>query len=215
MASRTTWNFWLDLVSFIAMLGLAATGVLVRWVLPPGSGSGKVLFGFDRHGIGEIHFWFAAATVALVAVHLLMHWRWVCSVAARPFGGAAASRRARTAWGLAVLAGTALFLAGGGIWAAGQVVQKPLATGQRATHGDEHAPRALPQRESHTPTCPEGDAITGRNTLAEAARAAGMGVEKLKEELGLPVMTGGDEPLGQLRRRHGFEMQDVRELICR
>ena len=38
MTTRTSTNFWLDVVSLIVMIGLAATGGLIHFVLPAGSG---------------------------------------------------------------------------------------------------------------------------------------------------------------------------------
>ena len=37
---RNTLNFLIDLVSAIVLLGITATGLIVRFVLPPGSGRG-------------------------------------------------------------------------------------------------------------------------------------------------------------------------------
>ena len=46
---RTTQNFVIDTVAFAGFVFLTATGVLVRYVLPPGSGHHTTVWGLDRH----------------------------------------------------------------------------------------------------------------------------------------------------------------------
>jgi hypothetical protein len=91
---RTTLNFIVDLISLVNLLALAATGAIMRWALPPGSGghgygfrggrgpgleAGQVkqLLGLGRHDWGEIHFILAGLFVFLILVHLVLHWTWI------------------------------------------------------------------------------------------------------------------------------------------
>ena len=92
---RTTLNFTLDLLAFIGLLLLAATGAILRWVLPPGSGGGhgpgqgagfrggrgpvevKELLGLGRHDWGGVHFVLALLFLVLMLVHLSLHWTWI------------------------------------------------------------------------------------------------------------------------------------------
>lgn len=39
MTTRTSTNFWLDVISLVVMVGLAATGGLIHFVLPAGTGT--------------------------------------------------------------------------------------------------------------------------------------------------------------------------------
>lgn len=73
-------NFIVDAVAFAAFALLTATGILVRYVLPPGSGRFSALWGMDRHEWGEIHFWIAMILMASLGLHLFLHWRWIASV---------------------------------------------------------------------------------------------------------------------------------------
>ena len=95
--ARTTLNFTVDLVSFVDLLLLAGTGVILKWVLPPGSGGGhghglgggrgagevKTLLGLGRHDWGDVHFVLSVLFLALMLVHLYLHWSWIktCSKA--------------------------------------------------------------------------------------------------------------------------------------
>lgn len=91
---RTTRNFITDALAFIGFVFLVATGLIMRYMLPPGSGShlgdwlgrgkeGKtvtLLWGLDRHEWGEIHFWIAFALLVVLAVHLVFHWGWIAGI---------------------------------------------------------------------------------------------------------------------------------------
>lgn len=78
--NRTIVNLIVDVAAFTAMLFLAATGMLMRFVLPPGSGHFKALWGMDRHEWGDVHFWIAVTLLSILVVHLFLHWRWIVSV---------------------------------------------------------------------------------------------------------------------------------------
>ena len=90
---RTTVNLIVDTISFLNLLLLAATGTIMRWVLPPGSGGGqghgssfrggrgsdeiKELLGLGRHDWGDVHFTLAVLFVFLILVHTILHWTWI------------------------------------------------------------------------------------------------------------------------------------------
>lgn len=82
--------FWTDLVNLLLFLSLIGTGIIIKYVLPPGSavprGGGRgyhggrtilTLWSLDRHDWGEIHFWLAVAMLAALAIHLIQHRRWI------------------------------------------------------------------------------------------------------------------------------------------
>jgi len=50
-------NFIVDVVAFAGFVVLTTTGVLMRYILPPGSGHYSTIWGMDRHEWGGIHFW--------------------------------------------------------------------------------------------------------------------------------------------------------------
>lgn len=96
---RVTVNFVVDLVSFIDLLGLAFTGIIMKYILPPGSsglgrlehgGPGrehiKSLWSMTRHEWGRIHFYLAAFFLALIVVHIILHWSWIKNYLKSLFG---------------------------------------------------------------------------------------------------------------------------------
>ena len=91
---RSTITWVVDLAAFVGVVLLVATGFLMRYALPAGSGglhglgTGPraaarpiaLILGLTRHEWGEVHFWIAVGVMGILALHLLMHWRWIVYV---------------------------------------------------------------------------------------------------------------------------------------
>ncbi|KAA0215641.1 MAG: DUF4405 domain-containing protein [Leptolyngbya sp. PLA3] len=90
---RASINYIVDLLTLLVLLGIAGTGLIMKFALPPGSGgAGLALWSLGRHDWGSIHFWLSAGMGMLLLVHLYLHWSWVCVLTNRlmhPFGKAA------------------------------------------------------------------------------------------------------------------------------
>jgi len=100
---RPTVNLIVDLLAFSAFVFLTTSGVLLRYVLPPGSGRFTTLWGLGRHDWGAVHFWIAVVFLALLALHLVLHGRWLlATVRGR------ASQGARLRLALAIVGALAL-----------------------------------------------------------------------------------------------------------
>jgi hypothetical protein len=76
-------NFWLAAAAFLDLLALGTTGLLLRYLVPPGRGRGgwaaaePSFFWLHRHDWRDLHFYFAAVFLLLAATHLLLHWKWI------------------------------------------------------------------------------------------------------------------------------------------
>jgi hypothetical protein len=189
---RKTVNFIVDAVAFGCFVLLTTSGIVVRYVLPPGSGRFTSVWGLDRHEWGSIHFWIAVIFLGALTIHLFLHWRWVVSVTR---GVPREESGLRVALGLVgVLAVVALAVA-------------PLLS---PVEGDYDGPgRGGRSRfEQHS----DSD-IRGAMTLGDVERTAGVPVDHLVRELGLPSSTTAEERLGHLRREYGFSMADVRRIV--
>jgi len=92
MMKRITLNFIIDTFSFLILIGLACTGAIIRYVLPPGTGGrGRLLhegrggehieqlWSMTRHEWGDIHFALAVLFIILMAIHIFLHWTWIKS----------------------------------------------------------------------------------------------------------------------------------------
>jgi hypothetical protein len=181
-----------DSCGFVGFVLLTATGVLMRYVLPPGSGRFTTLWTLDRHEWGSLHFWLAIVLLAVLAFHLFLHWRWIATVArGRPREGSGA----RVALGaVGVVALLALALA-------------PFMSPVERAAGELRAPG---------PHAFEGErfeSIRGSMTLAEVQAATGVPADTIIEQLGLPPGVPKDERLGRLKQTHGFTMEDVRRIV--
>jgi hypothetical protein len=88
---RTTLNFVVDSIGLVNLLLLAATGTILRWVLPPGSGGGYgrgfrggrpageagEWLGLRRHDWGNVHFTLATLFLCVILLHIVLHWTWI------------------------------------------------------------------------------------------------------------------------------------------
>ena len=118
---RSILNFVVDAVSLVALLGLIATGLIVRYILPAGSGgrgrgAAASLWGLGRHDWGDVHFWLAVGIIALLIVHVALHWTWTCALVRRWVAPGDPSVTRRVSWrrhvyGVGLLASIALSLA--------------------------------------------------------------------------------------------------------
>lgn len=64
-----------DACAFTGFLFLTSTGVLLHYLLPPGSGRWSDIWNLNRHEWGEIHFWISVAFFTTLSLHLILHWR--------------------------------------------------------------------------------------------------------------------------------------------
>ena len=82
-------GFYLFALSGIMLLiGLveAFSGFILWLALPSGAGRGglsTVFLGLSRHSWLDIHDYAAVALVVIVAIHMLLHWKWIVNMTKR------------------------------------------------------------------------------------------------------------------------------------
>lgn len=83
--SRSSVARVLNMLLWLVFCGMAGTGLLIAFRLPPGSrgGAGLASLGWTRHQWGDLHTWLSYAFLALVGIHLVLHWRWLWQVAGK------------------------------------------------------------------------------------------------------------------------------------
>jgi len=187
---RSNLYFIVDVMAFIGFVLLTTTGVLMRYILPPGSGRHSTIWGLDRHEWGDIHFMISVVFFSVLALHLVQHWRWIVNVV---------TGRPRDDSGFRVGLGIV------GLVAVIALSISPLLTpvnvetsnGLTSTHEDEY-----------------GDtSIRGSMTFNEIEEATGVPAVYIIGSLKLPESISGDERLGPLKREYGFEINDVRVIV--
>lgn len=188
--NRPEKNFFTDTIAFVCFVLLTSTGILMRYILPPGSGRWKVIWGMDRHGWGSIHFWISVIFLSILTVHLILHWRWIISfVKGRPREGSGL----RAGLGIVGLAGLAA------------LAVAPLVSTIETTATNE---KGIALSERH-----DDVQIWGSMTLREVEQQNGVPAEYIIRKLKLPPDTERDINLGKLKKMFGFAMEDVRHIV--
>jgi Domain of unknown function (DUF4405) len=188
---RTDLNFIIDVTAFIGFIVLTTTGVLMRYILPPGSGHYSTIWGLDRHEWGGIHFWISVVFFSLLALHLILHWRWIMSVV---------SGRPREGSGLRA-----------GLGIVGLVTVVAFAISPLLTPVERDlSSTGTSLLSSHKF---EDISIRGSMTLKEVEGTTGVPATYVIEALKLPKSISTEDRLGTLKRTYGFEINDVKEIV--
>ncbi|HOB75441.1 MAG TPA: DUF4405 domain-containing protein [Phycisphaerae bacterium] len=212
---RSRLNFWIDTLALFAMLGLIATGWVIYYTLPAGSGghgrgAAWTLWGWSRHDWGNLHFWLAVGMVGLLLVHLVLHWGWICAMTQSLLpGGNGGTKRLGTAT-RTILGGTTL-LAFAGLFGLFAWIAEAQAIRPATASGGSSRPALAEAGAVHEEQEQE---IRGHMTLEQVAAKAGVSIHELRERLGLPESVSDQVGIGQLRRQHGVEIAAVREAVA-
>ncbi len=238
---KSDWRYLVDALLFICLGGMTLIGILLGLVVPTGpvaSEASKYFLGLHRHQWGNIHAYLSIAFVVLIIVHIVLNWRWVTAKTAQIF-------RRRPASLLVAGASIPFFVllvfwlftpkdAGKyrdyGIESSERApLQKIVKRENIPVAAETSGTRELPANEkssvemkdrkdipekTHHQAVGSLD-ITGRNTLLDIERATGISATVIADKLGMPPETNLNETLGRLRRRYGFEIQEVRDLVER
>lgn len=94
-----------DLLSFMALVAMLATGILIEYSLPPRSGASEV-WGLSRHDWGDIHFYGSLIFLILMSAHLVTHVKYIKSAL---LGKAEREYKYRIAIGIAGLIALIIF----------------------------------------------------------------------------------------------------------
>jgi hypothetical protein len=226
---RTHVNGLIDALAFAAFLFLLSTGMVLLYQLPPGSGgrqgfgtghgaserSVQLLWGWTRHEWGQIHYWTAYVLMAVLAVHLFLHWKWIVSVVRGKPTNASPYR---------------LVLGSAGLVSVVLLTAIPMASPTSAVRRSELQDRQMPQAgeplgsqldnrssngtgASNSESGDDSQSIRGSMTLQEISASSGMPVSEIVTKLGLPRDVDPNESAGRLLREHGLQMNDLRQVL--
>jgi hypothetical protein len=216
--TRTHLNFLVDALAFAAMLLLTATGLVLSYQLPPGSGgehgmgrgrgAGErpvtLLWGWSRHQWGALHYWIAVGLLAIVAVHLLLHWKWLVAVIRGKPSDASPYR---------LLAGGLAAIGLVGIVAVPLIV--PTSTFKRGELQQQSGSLPKGSTEPGLPLTGKGTAplLRGSMTWQEVSEETGVPLNGILSRLSLPADTSGSERVGRVLRARGLDMNDLRKAL--
>ena len=158
---RSNLNFLVDAVAFVLFVFLVATGVIMEFLLPAGSGHSTTLWGMDRHQWGSLHFWMSVVFLAALAIHVYLHWKWiVCVLRGRPREGS----------------GVRVGLGGLGLVALLVIAAAPLLSPV------ERSANTRGGAEPRWGLSAESEAIQGSMTLGDVIEVTGVTLEYLASE---------------------------------
>lgn len=186
---RTNLNFIIDTVAFIGFVLLTTTGVLMRYILPPGSGSYSTIWGLDRHEWGAIHFWISVVFFSILALHLVLHWRWIANVVSGQHHEASGVRA--------------------GLGIVGFITVIALAISPLLSPVEMQSKEA----SSFSSHKSEDTTIIGSMTLKQVEEATGVPASYIIESLRMSETTSVNEKLGALKKKQGIEVKDVRVIV--
>ncbi len=195
---KKTWNIWIDTLSYAAFVVLAMTGIIMYFILPPGSGKGMTIWNLDRHEWGDIHFWAAVSFFGLLVVHLILHWKWIVSVLKGTPRTASRSRFLLGATGLIAIILISL----------APILSPVQKDGKRGHGAENHATTQARSDDEH-----EDQRIKGSLTLTEVTELSGIPMEVIIDFLELPRDVDADMRLGKLKSEYGFDMHELRTFI--
>ena len=209
-------NFIIDSIALCAFVFLTTTGILMRYILPPGSGHFTTIWGLDRHQWGTIHFWLSLVLFGVLALHLILHWKWiVCVLTGKP----------RQESGYRAVFGFASLIIVIALSVSPLIQEKEISStnqtrGLRSNSYEIKKDTTFEKPEVNKKTIPaahkyEDILVKGSMTLNEAANSSGVPLSYLLKELNLPSNLTGNERIGQLKRQYSFEINDIREAILK
>jgi hypothetical protein len=105
LSLQTRMNWLIDAGLFTSALIATITGIYFLFLPSGGYRGGRnpyygITILFDRHTWDDLHTWFGVAMIAIVAIHLTIHWRWIVTMTKRAFNSVCFSscRLSRGAW---------------------------------------------------------------------------------------------------------------------
>jgi len=218
---KIDWQYLIDTLLFLCIVGIAFIGFLMGLVIPKGptaTESAKYFLGLHRHQWGNIHFYLSIAFIILVIIHLILSWKWIKGRARQIFKGRWAT--------VLILTAIASFLMLFLFWSLYPKVPSAYEdygirvgeTAKRQQLSKERYP--IPEEKEEEKLTRErmaedisGILITGRITLHEIEDETGIPARKIADKLGLPSNAPLNETLGRLRKRYLFTMQEVRDIV--
>lgn len=200
---KLTMNAIIDYAAFAIFVFLTTTGVLMRYLLPPGSGHQSSIWGLDRHEWGSIHFWMSLALFGILSLHIVLHWNWIMSVLrGKPRQGSRSK-----------------FLLGAGSLIA--VVALGISPVLSPVQVEEREQRDRAERSEASGFWDQRDdaldfedvSIYGAMTLREIAETTGVPTAYIARQLGIDGIAD-DQRIGRLGRDNGFDVSDVRRIVA-
>lgn len=211
---KSTINFIIDAIMLLCLCAITGIGLLIKYILPAGQdrwaiyGSNQPMqwLNMDRHQWGDIHFIISLLMIALLVVHVILHWSFITCIFSRFIKAQPLKRTLGWSFGL-----IGLFL----------IIFPFLVTPSQSIHKSiERTSNVETHRATHTSVQQSTNAhtekeydINGKMTLNDVAKNYQVSLRFLKKQLQLPEHVNSRTRLGHLRRQYGFRMSDIEKAI--
>lgn len=196
---KADWQYLVNTLLFICIVGIVLIGLLLGLVIPKGPSAAentKYFLNLHRHQWGNIHFYLSLTFILLIIIHLTLDWKWIKGRANNLF---------KKGWKVALTSTVAasillIFV----LW-----LFYPKEPGAYEGYGTGRG------RTETAQTSDDQDyiTVTGQMTLEELDKATGIPAERIMEALGLPAKVSQKETFGRLRKKYGFSLLDVRDVL--
>jgi len=209
---KADWQYLVDTLLFICIVGIALIGILLAFFIPKGPSaleSSKYFLNLHRHQWGNIHLYLSLTFIFLVIIHLTLDWKWIKTMAGKIFK----KRWKATLISTALVSIFVIFL----FW-----LFYPKEPGAYEDHGvragrKEGRPYAQETSASHREALGAQDqrtiTITGKMTLLDLEKTTRIPISQIAEALRLPSNVSEKETLGRLGKKYGFTMIELRDVL--
>ncbi len=239
--SKGKWNFIIDAIMFVLMAAIAGLGLLIKYVLLPGTerwikygrSVDLTFWGLDRHDWGRIHLILALVLVALLALHIILHWNLTVCL----FKNLISGKKSRIFSTIFLVVITVVLVIFPFFI---QVDVYDTATGRERFHSlSEGVTPAEIETKTSDNNKSEGESfeiekpvqkieehkehehhdidpsieVKGYMTLSEISRKYNIPEDYFKSKLDLPSSVSGSDQLGHLRKQYGFKMSEIELII--
>jgi len=202
----------------------------------------KYFLGLHRHQWGDMHFYLSIAFVVLIIIHLILSWSWIRGKTRQLFKKRWGSALILTAiipvlviflfWYFSPKNPSAYESYGkrSGERARNQskLLNKTPVLPKEGTEEKKESQKIKEEekrQEIHEEEPEEkitrgkraedqsGILITGRMTFYDIEKETGIPARNIADKLGLPANTSLNETLGRLRKKYGFTIQEVKDVV--
>lgn len=228
-------NLIIDGIMLLLLALMAGLGFLIKYVLVPGfkrnaiyGGDVELYFwGLDRHQWGSIHLYISFAFLFLILLHIVLHWKMIGCIFRKMIHG----KVPRTAvviclsvvslfffiapllvspdiaplQGRSIHSGHAGHLENGTLRKANQNISVASEVLSEEKAGDRYPENHREHSFSHLE-------IHGSMTIDEVCGKYSVSANKLTKALDIPSGLSS-ERIGRLKKRYGFEMEELKEAI--
>lgn len=236
--NKTKLNLLIDAIMLVLLMAIAGLGFLIKYILIPGYKRNLVykndvelyFMGLSRHEWGSIHLYLSFIFLALMILHIILHWKMITCIFKQMITG----RVLRII--ITVFTGfLAVFFALAPLFVKPEIVpfqgkhthhhniEKPLkelgSTDNKeipvSNHENQTTKRLHKNQKEGNHSHSHGTIeVYGYMTLEEAARKYSVPITKLTDILNIPL-SASSEKIGRLKRFYGFEMEDLKNAIIK